>query len=202
MSDRICRFAVGAAMAALACLLGACANRGTVVLLPSSQDEHAAVTVTQEAGTLVLDEPYAAANVTTLFGPQPYRASAGEVDARFGQALRAQPARPASFVLYFVEGNEELTDESKRLVDSVLAEIARRPAPDVLVVGHTDSVGTDAFNDALGMRRAEAVRAALVQRGVAAGDVEAISRGKRELAVPTRDGVAEPRNRRVTIVIR
>src|SRR5574337_156484 len=49
--------------------------------------------------------------------------------------------RAASFTLYFVEGRDEFTDESKQVVDRVLAEIAKRPVPDVLVVGHTDAVG-------------------------------------------------------------
>jgi outer membrane protein OmpA-like peptidoglycan-associated protein len=203
MSDRARGRANGAAVAVLAtALLGGCAGRGTVVLLPSAGDEPAAVTLTQGGSALVLDRPYAAANATHLFGPQPYRSSPDEVEARFGRALAARPARPATFVLYFVEGSEELTIASTQLIDEVLAEIARRPAPELQVVGHTDTVGTDAFNDALGMRRAGAVRDLLVQRGVAAAEIEAISRGKRDLAVPTPDGRAEPRNRRVTIVIR
>jgi outer membrane protein OmpA-like peptidoglycan-associated protein len=74
--------------------------------------------------------------------------------------------------------------------------------PDVLVVGHTDAVGSDQFNDALGQQRAETVRIALMRLGVPADDIHAISRGKRALAVPTADGVAEPRNRRVVIIVR
>ena len=84
----------------------------------------------------------------------------------------------------------------------LLSEIARRPVPDVLVVGHTDLVGSDPFNDALGQQRADAVRAALIRLGVAAADIQAISRGKRAPVVPTADGVAEPRNRRVEIIVR
>jgi outer membrane protein OmpA-like peptidoglycan-associated protein len=73
---------------------------------------------------------------------------------------------------------------------------------DVLVVGHTDAVGTDASNDALGQRRADVVRAALIRQGLPADAVRAISRGKRELVIPTPAGVAEARNRRVEIVVR
>ena len=113
-----------------------------------------------------------------------------------------QPGRAAAFTLYFVEGKDEFTEESKQAVDRILSEIAKRPVPDVLVVGHTDTVGTDAANDALGKQRAETVRAALIRLGIPAGDIQAISRGKRALAVPTADGVAEPRNRRVEIIVR
>jgi outer membrane protein OmpA-like peptidoglycan-associated protein len=72
----------------------------------------------------------------------------------------------------------------------------------VLVVGHTDLVGSDPFNDALGQQRAETVRAALIRLGIPAEDVRATSRGKREPAVPTPDGVPEPLNRRVVIIVR
>jgi len=184
-----------------AALAAACGSRGTVVLLPSDDGKPAAVTVKQGEREVVLDQPYAAARVTPL-GADAYQASAQEVDKRFGTAMAARPERPASFTLYFVEGKDEFTDESKQLVDRILAEIARRPVPDVRVVGHTDTVGTDAANDALGRQRALVVRASLVRLGVPSGDIEIVSRGKRELAIPTGDGVAEPRNRRVEIIVR
>jgi outer membrane protein OmpA-like peptidoglycan-associated protein len=134
--------------------------------------------------------------------PRAYRSSSQEVEAQFGAALAAQPARASAFTLYFILGSDELTDESKQDVDRILAEIARRPVPDVLVVGHTDAVGTDQSNHALGQQRADSMRAALIGRGIAPENVRAISRGKRALAIPTADGVAEPRNRRVEILVR
>ncbi|MGH8852189.1 MAG: OmpA family protein [Casimicrobiaceae bacterium] len=182
-------------------LLGGCASRGTVVLLPEKDGRRTAVAVREGDRELVLDEPYAAAKLSPL-GPRAYRSSPQEVQAQFGAALAAQPGRAAAFTLYFVEGKDEFTDESKQEVDRILAEIARRPVPDVLVVGHTDLVGTDPFNDALGQQRAEAVRAALIRLGVPADDIRAISRGKRAPAIPTAEGVAEPRNRRVEILVR
>lgn len=190
-----------AIVACAVCFSLAACSTGTVVLLPEKDGKPAAVTVKQGEREIVLDQPYAAADATTL-GPRAYRSNAQEVETRFGPALAAQPTRSASFTLYFVEGKDELTDESKQVVDRILSEIAKRPVPDVLVVGHTDAVGNDAFNDALGLQRAEAVRAALIRLGIPASDVRALSRGKRELAVPTPDGVSEPRNRRVEIVVR
>jgi outer membrane protein OmpA-like peptidoglycan-associated protein len=181
-------------------LLGACAS-GTVVLLPQQDGKETAVSVKQGDKEVVLDQPYAAAKTTAL-GPRAYQSSANEVGAQFGPALSAQPSRPATFTLYFVEGKDELTDESKRVVDTIMSEIAKRSVPDVLVVGHTDTVGNDQLNDALGQQRAEAVRAALIRLGIPAEDIRAISRGKRQLAVQTGDGVPEPRNRRVEIVVR
>ena len=61
---------------------------------------------------------------------------------------------------------------------------------------------SDPFNDALAQQRAEAVRAELIRRGVAPESIQASGRGKRDLLIPTADGIAEPRNRRVEILVR
>jgi outer membrane protein OmpA-like peptidoglycan-associated protein len=187
---------------ALALLLGACATpKGSVVLLPEREGRDTAVIVSQAGQQVALNQPYAAAHLTDA-APQPYQSSAQQVQQYFAAALAAQPAAPTQFTLHFIEGRDELTEESKRLFDGIQAEIARRPVPDVVVIGHTDKVGNDAFNDALSRQRAEVVRNALLQRGLAADRVLAIGRGKREPTVATADGVAEPRNRRVEIQVR
>ncbi len=187
----------------LPALLAACASKpqGTVVLLPDPQGRDTAVRVKQDGGELLLDKPYAAAQLTDQ-GPRPASSSAEQVQARFGAALAARPLPPAQFTLYFVEGKDEFTEESKRAFDSVFAEIARRPVPDVLVIGHTDTVGTDAFNDVLSKQRGEVVRKALLQRGIQIDNVVVVGRGEREPIVPTSDNVAEARNRRVEILVR
>jgi outer membrane protein OmpA-like peptidoglycan-associated protein len=186
----------------LAALLGACATpQGTVVLLPDAQGQDTAVSVRQDGGEVLLDKPYAAATLTSR-GPQPATSSAEQVQARFGTALAVRPLPPTQFTLYFVEGKDEFTAESKRDFDNVFTEIAKRPVPDLLVIGHTDTVGTDAFNDALSKARAEVVRKALVARGIAAENIVIVGRGKREPVVATADGVAEARNRRVEILVR
>jgi OOP family OmpA-OmpF porin len=135
-------------------------------------------------------------------GPLKSSATEQQVRSQFGAALDARPLPPQQFTLYFVEGKDEFTDESKRAFDSVFTEIARRPVPDVLVIGHTDRVGSDAFNDELSRQRAEVVRRALVARGVAAQNIVVVGRGEREPIVPTADGVSEARNRRVEILVR
>jgi outer membrane protein OmpA-like peptidoglycan-associated protein len=183
-----------------AVLIAGCAS-GTIVLLPEKDGRPTSVVVKEGDRELILDQPYAAATITT-FQPRAYRSSPQAVESQFGAALAAQPARAAAFTLYFIQGSDALTDESNQDVDRILAEIARRPVPDVLVIGHTDAVGSDPANDALGQQRADTMRAALIARGIAPENVRAISRGKRALAVPTADGVPEARNRRVEILVR
>ena len=196
------RIGCAVGVAVLVAIVTGCAHQtGTVVLLPEKDGRNTSVTVTQGDQQLVLDQPYAAARQMTS-GAQAYTSNPKEVETLFGGALAAQPSRPMSYTLYFIEGRDEFTVESRQILADVLSDIASHPVPDIVVVGHTDRVGTDTFNDALALRRAETVRAMLVARGISAASITVVGRGKREPLVPTPDGVAEPRNRRVEIVVR
>jgi OmpA-OmpF porin, OOP family len=189
------------AFAALGAAIAGCATQsGTVVLLPERDGRPTAVQVVRGGQTLLLDRPYAAAEIHSS-GPRTVTVSQAEIDATFGAALAMQPMRPATFTLHFDEG-DALTGEASRLLDDVIAAIARYPAPDIVVIGHTDLVGTDAFNDELARKRAESVRQILISRGIPQDRIVALGRGKRDPAVTTADGVAEARNRRAEITVR
>lgn len=180
--------------------MAGCASE-RVVLLPNADGHKSAVVLRSDGGESLLDQPYAA-SVRRAGTFRPYTATAEEVQERFGAALAAQPARAASFIVYFVEGKDELTGESQPELERIKAEIARRPAAEILVVGHTDRVGSLQVNDQLSLKRALVVRDALVAAGFPEGIIETAGRGEREPLVPTDDEVAEPKNRRVEITVR
>jgi hypothetical protein len=71
----------------------------------------------------------------------------------------------------------------------------------ITATGHTDTSGGDAYNMALSLRRANVVKDALVQQGVPPGAINAVGVGKAGLLVQTGDGVREPQNRRVEMVV-
>jgi len=173
-----------------------------VVLLPGRDGKVGAVVVQEGGRETVLNTAYASAQTGAGGRLEPGQASPDQVRAIFGDALAAEPPRPVTFILYFVEATDQFTPESQALVDQIMVAIASRPAPELTVAGHTDAVGTDQYNDTLSLRRAERVRALLITRGIAPDNIRAIGRGKREPRVPTPDGVAEPRNRRVEITVR
>jgi outer membrane protein OmpA-like peptidoglycan-associated protein len=173
-----------------------------VVLLPDADGRVGALTVTHEGQQLTLDQPYATAAVSQQGRLDAGRATAEEVQQRFGPALSALPARPVTFRLYFLENSDELTPESKAEIPKLFSEIAGRADAEVVVVGHTDRQGALEYNDALSLRRAERVRGDLVQRGIPRDTIVVAGRGEREPLVPTEDDVAEPRNRRVEITVR
>jgi outer membrane protein OmpA-like peptidoglycan-associated protein len=125
-----------------------------------------------------------------------------QVREMFGETLDALPGTPTSYMLYFLEGKDELTEESKRELDNVFADLKRRPLPDIVVIGHTDTVGGIDFNDKLSRARADRLREMLIELGLPAERIQAAGRGERELLVPTEDNVSEPKNRRVEINVR
>jgi outer membrane protein OmpA-like peptidoglycan-associated protein len=125
-----------------------------------------------------------------------------DAERLFGEVLASLPPEPRHFTLYFRFESEELTDESRRLVQDVVQEVKTRPVPDVIAVGHTDTAGAARSNVQLGLRRANAVRTILVSAGLSRSAVSVNSHGEAELLVQTADGVSEARNRRVEITVR
>ena len=125
-----------------------------------------------------------------------------EVQRVFGDTLSALPPAAVHFTLYFKFESDELTDESRALLPEILKTVKGRAIPEVLVVGHTDTMGTPKANIDLGLTRANTVRSALVQVGLDSSLVEVRSHGESDPLVKTPDETAEPRNRRVEISVR
>jgi len=173
-----------------------------VVLLPGSDSDTGTVVVERAGGRAVLDQPYSASRIVGGGGPQAQRLEETELRRAFGSALAALPGRPKSFLLYFLEGKDEFTPESGVELDKMLAELRQRGAPDLVVIGHTDRVSNEQFNDRLSLQRAERVRVELMKLGIAETRIQIAGRGEREPLIPTGDDVAEPRNRRVEVSVR
>lgn len=172
------------------------------VVLPGPDGKAGAVTVTHGGERLVLDQPYAGARIRERGRLEATHVPETEVREVFGEALGALPPRPMSFTVFFEFSRDELTAASRDAFREISAEIAHRPAVEIIVIGHTDRVGSLEHNDALSLQRAARVRRSLVEAGIAADRIEIAGRGEREPLVPTDDEVPEPRNRRVEITVR
>lgn len=184
---------------ALCLLLTACVSE-RIVLLPSSDGRESGLLVRDGRQEILLDRPFS--SVRHLGSTLTYRASEDDVQERFSEALAMRPEWPSSYILYFESGGEQLTAESTLAFEKIRREIGQRPASEVLVIGHTDSVGTAQGNDALSRKRAEAIRDKLIETGVPANKVEVVGRGEADPLIQTADEVDEPRNRRVEISLR
>ena len=204
---RLLQFAAGIGVAAM---MAACAQAPAsptlgdelVVVLPGSGGKVGGVVVRGIGTEQLLDTPFAASRIAAEGKSGPVTMTPDQVHKIFSSTVAALPGKPATFILYFLEGRDELTAASNSELANVLAEIKRRPEPDLVVIGHADNVGSDGFNDKLSLARAERMRELLTGRGIAAERIQVAARGKREPLVVTEKGVSEERNRRVEINVR
>ena len=188
-----------AALVAVAILAARPAPNETIVVLPAPDGHVGGVVVQRGDERQILDRAYAGIRRGETKVSQ---FADSEVQQSFAGTLQALPPRPTTFLLYFVIGSDELTDDSKAELPKVLGALRDRPVPDVLVVGHTDTMGEILGNDQLSAQRAERMKLHLVEIGIPADRIQVAGRGERELLVPTPDNVDEPRNRRVEIIVR
>jgi outer membrane protein OmpA-like peptidoglycan-associated protein len=105
-----------------------------------------------------------------------------------------------SYMVFFDFNKSDLTSQAVQIVDQAAANAGPAHVTQITVTGHTDTVGSDAYNMRLSRRRAESVAAELEKRGIRSSEIEIVAKGKHDLLVPTGDGVREPQNRRVQIV--
>ncbi len=116
------------------------------------------------------------------------------------QAPMAPPKVAHSYMVFFDFNKSDLTPDAVSIVDQAAKNASPAKATQLTVTGHTDTVGSDAYNMRLSRRRAESVAAELEKQGIPASEIALVAKGKTDLLVPTKDGVREPQNRRVTIV--
>jgi len=175
----------------------------TVVLLPESDGSVGRAVVSNASGTVELGTARASTTIAPGAAPEPPKEmSEADVKRLFGAALAVQPPAPAHFTLYFEFDSDELTAESRKLVTEVQSAVKTYPAPQVTVIGHTDTRGAATANIGLGLRRAEVVRTRLIAAGLEASAINVTSHGEATLLVPTADDVSEAKNRRVEITVR
>jgi OOP family OmpA-OmpF porin len=128
-----------------------------------------------------------------------FLAAMEELEAK-PEAIVEEP-RPQTFIVYFDWDRSNINEAGQAVIDEVLAYVAQQPAASITATGHADRSGSEEYNLALSERRADSVRSALIDGGVAADTITTAFRGEGEPAVPTEDGVREQANRRVEIII-
>jgi outer membrane protein OmpA-like peptidoglycan-associated protein len=112
----------------------------------------------------------------------------------------AAPQAP-SFMVFFDWDRSNLSAQALNTIKQAAGAYKTKGSARVTATGHTDKSGPDSYNMALSLRRANTVKDALVREGVPATAISVIGKGETQPLVQTADGVREPQNRRVEIVI-
>jgi OOP family OmpA-OmpF porin len=117
-------------------------------------------------------------------------------------APAAAPAPARTYLVFFDWDRADLTARAREIIAEAASNAGRVQATRIEVAGHADRSGTPAYNQRLSQRRADAVAAELVARGISRNEIAVTAYGESRPLVPTADGVREPQNRRVEIVLR
>ena len=184
--------------------LAGCASPNRIVLLPDPDGKVGRIEVFNAKGSETIASP--GESITVAAADRAPKAaqvmSEKEINRTFKEALAAEPRKPESFLLYFHDGSTLLTDQSTALLPEILAAIIDRASLDISVIGHADRAGAREYNLVLSLKRAEHVRDLLAEKGVDAKLITITSHGENNPLIPTADNVAEPKNRRVEVVVR
>jgi outer membrane protein OmpA-like peptidoglycan-associated protein len=182
--------------------LSACATQ-SVTLLPGEPGRPVgALAVLNEDGSE--KGVIASADTSTALGGgfHAHQQAPGAIDRLYATLIGDLPPPAEHFTLNFDIGMAAPGTDQEAILRQIFASAAARPGAEVQVVGHTDRLGTEGYNDALSRERAEQVRRYLIGRGLAPTLVRATWRGEREPLVETADGVGNAKNRRVEVIVR
>jgi OOP family OmpA-OmpF porin len=111
------------------------------------------------------------------------------------------PQPPRTFLVFFDFDRYNLTPDARKVIEAAAQSFKQNGSATIEVSGYTDLAGTQAYNLKLSQRRADAVANYLAKQGVAKNVLDIKWFGKEHPRVPTPDGVREPQNRRVEIVM-
>jgi Outer membrane protein and related peptidoglycan-associated (lipo)proteins len=143
--------------------------------------------------------------LTYKFAPPPPPPAPVPVAAPAPAPAPAPVVKPAAvqknYLVFFDFDKADITPEASRVITQAAAAAKQGSAARINLTGHTDRSGSDKYNLALSLKRANAVKDSLVSQGIPADQIAVVGKGESEPLVATPDGVREPQNRRVEIVL-
>lgn len=187
---------------AVSLCLVACASEPYIVLLDNDDGTTGKVLVKASKGTTLLEKTKQATIMGDTVG-NTFIVTEQQLQTDFGAALAAKPIPAKIFLLYFEKGSSTLTKASLDKIPEIVAEIKRRPAPDISVIGHSDTMGNDRENEKLSLERAALASDLMIKETqLPVEKVSVDSHGEKNLLIKTPDETEEPRNRRVEVTVR
>jgi len=130
----------------------------------------------------------------------------GAVAATPAAAPAAAPVAAASKVTYAADAffdfdKSVLKPAGKAKLDDLVAKVKGINLEVIIAVGHTDSIGTDAYNQKLSVRRAESVKAYLISKGIEKNRIYTEGKGEKQPVASNKTKEGRAKNRRVEIEV-
>lgn len=179
------------------------AAKTTVVLLDNNQS-HNAIIVSTDKGSSKLDQvgSYADLKDKDQAPSETKTMSEEEIYRRFAKALTITPEHAATYILYFEVGSTQLTEASEKVLEEAITAIQNNAPCMVDVIGHTDTVGSNEFNAAFSVKRAQFVADMIQEKRLEITSLKVKGFGEEDLLVKTPDNTSEAKNRNVEIFIK
>ncbi|MFK5891931.1 MAG: OmpA family protein [Pseudomonadota bacterium] len=196
-------FAVVSLTLAMFMLFGFPPPKSTIILIPDADGKVGEVSVSNQTGTQTINVAYTAIEVKdskSNLDPAK-KIDQNQVLQLFDSALSSKPDKVTNYVLYFISGTSNLTEESTALIPSIVKDIKSRTIYEAYIVGHTDTTGSNETNYKLGLNRAVTTGNILNTYFPDNKYIHVVSYGEGSLIIPTADNVDEAKNRRVEIEI-
>jgi outer membrane protein OmpA-like peptidoglycan-associated protein len=183
--------------------LAACGTKSTVLLLNSGKAQNAVV-VSNEKGSQTLDKvgSFVTFKDKETAPSSPKEMDKEEISKRFASVLSATPLKAVSFRLYFQPSKMLLTEESSSTLKEAILAIKKHTPCVVDIIGHTDTVGTNALNLAVSLKRAKYVESLILEKNLKDISLFSKGHGEEDLSVKTPDNTDEALNRNVEIFIK
>jgi outer membrane protein OmpA-like peptidoglycan-associated protein len=118
--------------------------------------------------------------------------------------LAAKPAMPGNLLVYFAYDKSEFItgSDASEFYDASITYMFHNPDAGLKITGYTDSKGSDEYNQALGLRRAQSVKDYFEGKGIHIQKLTIESKGEKEPAEDNRTDVGRAKNRRATVTIK
>lgn len=175
----------------------------TEIILLENEKKNSSIIITSNSKQTLLDKPnsyYELLNIEALSKDKKVL-SEDEVEHKFGNLIQHSVKPPVSLLFYFTDG-VNLDEKSKeKLLQIKNIVLARQPC-EVDVIGHTDRLGDDEYNIKLSLKRAKVLENFIQEQNLPISKLNIESFGENDPIIPTEDGVKEPLNRRVEVLVR
>lgn len=184
-------------------ILGIESPETKVVLLDNNKTKNE-ISLTNKSGVTVLDKTNTYITVDSdKSAPSKVKSiSKKELNEMYGDMIKDSYNSSVSLLFYFDSGSTKLTQKSKEKLQAINRYIKQRYPCDVSVIGHADRQGSDEYNIKLSLKRANMIYRYIKEQNLSINSIEIKSFGENDPVIKTKEGVAEPLNRRVEVMIR